>query len=463
MILKENIRWHKAFKILWKLNRVHVSKETSDAYKLFKKIYDKIKIISVDYKKKCGDWEVPPGWSVIKATVKDPKGKSLIDWKKNKLSLWTYSPSFVGKLSLDKFKSKILFDKKRPNASIFHFRNQYNFWKTEWGVSLPYKKYKKLKKGLYDINIKTKFYNHNLDLAEQVHKGKKKNSIIFVSHFDHPQMCVDGLSGCILGHEVLSNIKYKTKLTYRMISTPEIVGSVFYSNFYKKRNKIEEALFIATPGANQELSYQNSSNGNSYIDIYVRHLLKYYTKKKKIYNFRKGPIGNDEIAFDTKGTNIPCGSIMRSPFKEYHTDQDNIQAINEKNFEETFNFINDLIFIFENNSYIYGNFESLPRFSNKDYDLYLSPSNVSGINSDKYNLLHNLITKNITPKIKKKLNFKNFNYLMNLIPIMSEGKHTVLDIAEKSDLPFSFVYNYLNLCSKKKILNLKWKYPFKKN
>ena len=56
--------------------------------------------------KKCGDWEVPPGWSVINATVKDPNGKSLIDWRKNKLSLWSYSPSFVGKLSLDKFKRK---------------------------------------------------------------------------------------------------------------------------------------------------------------------------------------------------------------------------------------------------------------------------------------------------------------------------------------------------------------------
>ena len=43
---------------------------------------------------------------------------------------------------------------------------------------------------------------------------------------------------------------------------------------------------------------------------------------------------------------------------------------------------------------------------------------------------------------------------MNLIPIMSEGKHTVLDIAEKSDLPFAFVYNYLNLCSQK---NFKFK------
>ena len=68
-------------------------------------------------------------WSVINATVKDPNGKSLMNWRKNKLSLWSYSPSFVGKLSLDKFKRKILFDKNRPNASIFHFRNQYNFGK----------------------------------------------------------------------------------------------------------------------------------------------------------------------------------------------------------------------------------------------------------------------------------------------------------------------------------------------
>ena len=51
--------------------------------------------------------------------------------------------------------------------------------------------------------------------------------------------------------------------------------------------------------------------------------------------------------------------------------------------------------------------------------------------------------------------------MMNLIPIMSDGRHTILDIAEKSNLPFQLVYNYFKICNDHKILTLKWKFPFK--
>ena len=48
-----------------------------------------------------------------------------------------------------------------------------------------------------------------MEMAEQVHQGTKKESILFVGHFDHPQMCLDGLVGCLAGHEVLERLKGK--------------------------------------------------------------------------------------------------------------------------------------------------------------------------------------------------------------------------------------------------------------
>ena len=44
------------------------------------------------------------------------------------------------------------------------------------------------------------------------------------------------------------------------------------------------------------------------------HVLKNLNIKFKTYDFRKGVIGNDEIAYDVGGTNIPCGALARSPF-----------------------------------------------------------------------------------------------------------------------------------------------------
>ena len=50
--------------------------------------------------------------------------------------------------------------------------------------------------GKYDVDIKTSFFKGKLEMAEQVHKGSNRDSLLLVGHFDHPQMCLDGLVGC---------------------------------------------------------------------------------------------------------------------------------------------------------------------------------------------------------------------------------------------------------------------------
>ena len=197
------IRCKAALKEIWHLNRVHVSKEMSLAYRLLKKYFVNLKIFGYKTGKKCGGWIIPPSWDVQRGILKNPKGKIIADFCKNKLSLWTYSTSFKGKIEKEKLKNKILSNPKKPNATTWHFRNQYNFWKKEWGFSLPYKIYKQLKKGEYSIDIKTSFNKGKLEMAEDVHFGKIDDSFLFVGHFDHPQMCLDGLVGCLAGHELI--------------------------------------------------------------------------------------------------------------------------------------------------------------------------------------------------------------------------------------------------------------------
>jgi hypothetical protein len=50
---------------------------------------------------------------------------------------------------------------------------------------------------------------------------------------------------------------------------------------------------------------------------------------------------------------------------------------------------------------------------------------------------------------------------MNVIPPMSDGNFTVFDVAEKTNLPFKLVHNYLKLWEQKKLIKLIWKNPFK--
>ena len=91
-------RCKEALKEIWYLNRVHVSKEMSLAYRLLKKYFVNLKIFGYSTGKKCDGWVVPPSWEVQRGILKDPSGKIIADWFKNKLSLWTYSSSFKGKI-----------------------------------------------------------------------------------------------------------------------------------------------------------------------------------------------------------------------------------------------------------------------------------------------------------------------------------------------------------------------------
>ena len=462
-LIVEKNRWKRALLDIWHLNRAHVGTEISLAYRRLKKYYKDINIFGFETGKEVNGWKISPGWDVKKATLSDTKGKIIADWSKNKLSLWTYSPKFKGTVKKKDLLKRLFFDKKRPNRTLFHFRNQYNFWKMEWGFSLPYKIVKKLKAKKYFVDINTKFFKSKLEMAEQVHKGSKKESILFLGHFDHPQMCLDGLIGCLAGHELLNRLRKKqTRLTYRMLSTVEIIGSVFYAKYHAKKNKVKQALFIACPGANQKIGYQQTFSKNNQIDEVTKHVLKNLNIDFKTYDFRKGPIGNDEIAYDVGGTNIPCGSLMRAPFKTYHTDFDTPSGISWKNFEEAILVLEEIVYIFENNSILYRNFNGLPRLSSKKLNLYLSPEKASGIKG--YGSSFNKDLLNDIPDGTKKLIRKNthkFNYLMNYLTNIREENKTILDIAIHTDLPFRFVENYINLWIKRKLLKKKWKHPFK--
>ena len=404
--IKNLNRCKDALKKIWYLNRVHVSTEMSLAYRLLKKYFTKIKIFGYQTGKKCDGWIVPPSWDVQRGILKDPKGKVIANWHKNKLSLWSYSPSFKGILEKKKLDNKILSNSKKPSATTFHFRNQYNFWKKEWGFSLPYKIHKKLTGGKYYVDIKTSFNQGKLEMAEDIHFGKTDDSFLFVGHFDHPQMCLDGLIGCLAGHELISRLrKTKTKLTYRMLSTVEIIGSVFYAKYHAKKNKVKQALFIAAPGANQNIGYQKTFSKNNQIDKVTIHVLKNLNINYKTYDFRKGPIGNDEIAYDVGGTNIPCGSIVRAPFDSYHTDLDIPSKVSWKNFEESILVLEEIVHIFENNSILHRKFKGLPRLSSEKLDLYLSPERASGIKG--YSNFFNKNLLNDIPEKTKKLITQN--------------------------------------------------------
>jgi len=455
-------RWKSALTHLAYRNRVHVGSDTSAAYRDLAEIYGNCEIIAIPSGAKSGFWTVPDAWEVDGATLTAPDGSVVADWRTNMLSLYAYSPPFSGKVPLEVLENRLFSIPDKPERTPFHFRNQYRHWNVDWGFCLPDSIRKNLKPGDYDVDIATRFVPGEMEMVEQVHRGHVDDTLLLMGHFDHPAMCNDGLVGCLAGHEVVSRLKGReTRLTYRMLSTIEIIGSVFYAAEYAPARNIRQALFMATAGARAPLNYQTSFSGAAPIDRVMRHVFLHYAprlERENIHTFRRGPLGNDETAFDVGGVNIPCGVVMRAPFAEYHTDADNPDAVVEGNFEEQVDLVLKAIDVLERNAALTRRFSGLPCLSNPELDLYLSPSMVSQVKTDgEDNRAFAGCSREALAVIDE--NPDALNHLTNVLPIMCEGDMTTLDVAEKVGLPFELVDVYTERWSDKGLLEKEWINP----
>lgn len=458
--MNDTKRWRGALDTLWAMNRVHAGPDTSAAYRKLAGIYDNTQVFGFLSGEKSGSWTAPPAWHVDHAHLTGPDGTVIADWDQNPLHLYTFSPPFSGIVGRDELDAHLFSIPDKPDRIPFHFRNQYRHWQPEWGFCLSQDTRDALPAGDYTIDIATRFEPGMMEMAEQVHEGRLEDSLLLVGHFDHPHMCNDGLVGCLAGHEAISRLKdRKTNLTYRMLSTVEIIGSAFYAEHFVAANSVRQALFVASSGADAPLAYQSSFSASAMIDRVMAHMLDTMHEPSSSYEFRLGPLGNDETAFDVGGVNVPCGSIMRAPFDVYHTDKDTPDSVHDDKFQAVVSLLGRVINVLETNATLKRKFSGLPCLSSPELDLYLSPARVSGVEQD---VSGGGVMAALSPELVAIIDERSdrLNYMMNVLPNMCEGKQTTLDVAEKTGLPFEFVNAYTDRWVEKGLLVKTWAHPF---
>ena len=433
-------------------NRCHSGPEMKLAYEKLTAHYPNSTLIQTNDGEIFG-WKKPPYWSCHKATLIDEYGEIIADKNSNNLHVFTYSQPVKGTFTLQDLTKHLLFDRNRPDSLVFHFRNQYRHWNPEWGFSITYNNFKKLKDCLYFVTIETSFdLDQPLIQSEYLHKGETDKTYLFFGHFDHPSMVNDGLAGVIAAYETIKRLNNrKTKFSYCAFASVEIYGSISY--LYNKCPPIAESLFLSFVGIKSNLSYQTSFEGVSLIDKITYHISAFYNKYSfgKFYKHRE-IVGNDENVFDSVGYEIPCSTLLRNPFPEYHTDKDSIDITYKKQIEEIINFCLDCIFIIENNCTLMGNFKGIPCLAHPDVNLYLDPSSISGLQKS-----CNEMNFPITELPKSTVDYLNknnhlLNQFMNNIIRLCNSNHTLLEICSLSQIPFDFGLFYVVWLEKKNII-----------
>ncbi|MDB4086297.1 DUF4910 domain-containing protein [Flavobacteriaceae bacterium] len=370
-----------------------------------------------DYKSetKVFDWIVPKEWIVKSATLYDSKNKKIIDYnsKSNNLSLLNYSCSYFGTLDLEKLKNHIFYDKKLPDA-IPYVTSYYN---KNWGFSMSYNNFKKLKTGKYKIDIQTNFIDGFLRVGECLLKGKIKNEIIISSYLCHPSLANNELSGPLALADLYTRLKkINLNYSYRFVMNPETIGSICYlSNNLEslKKNVVGGLVLTCLGGRNKKLSYKFSKQKNSILD-------KFFVRKKlsnQILTRDFTPMGgSDERQYNSPMIDLPVGQLAKTiygEYDEYHTSNDNKEFMNIESLKNSCDNLFNLII----------EFDSEKRYFNENGfgELQLGKRNM-------YPSINSKLTREKSSNdtlIDGKTRQKIIIYLLNY----SDGKHSLNDIA----------------------------------
>ena len=395
---------------------------------LIKQELPDLKLLKLKSGTKVFDWTIPDEWNVKDAWIKDTNGKKICEFKKNNLHLMGYSKPIHKKLNLEELKKNLHSLKKQPTAIPYVT----SYYKKNWGFCISENERKKLKKGVYEIFIDSSFKKGSLDFGELIIKGKNKKEIFLSTNICHPSMGNNEISGICVTTFLLKWIKSlkKTNYTYRVIFIPETIGAISYLklNLKKMKKNIIAGFNVVCVGDDNNYSYLPSRKGDTYSDKIALHVLKNTFPKFKQYTWLDR--GGDERQYCAPKIDLPIASIMRSKYetyKEYHTSLDNLNFISAKGLEGGFNVLKKALSCIENNFIPVATNFGEPQLGKRG--LYWDA----------------VFQKNKNKNIKLLVNFLTY----------SDGKNTVLDIANICNQPFWDLDDILKKLLKYKLIKNK--------
>jgi aminopeptidase-like protein len=357
------------------------------------------------------DWIVPKEWNIRDAYIKNPDGKRIVDFHRNNLHVLNYSTPVHTKLPLHELKRHLFTLPDRPRC--IPYRTSY--YEENWGFCLSHEQMSSLKDGDYEVCVDSSLEDGHLSYGEYFLAGRLSEEVLVSTHACHPSLANDNLSGLsvatFLAHLLSQG---ERRYSYRFLFVPGTIGAITWlARNRDAATRIRHGLVLSGVGDAGGFHYKRSRMGNAEIDRAAVHVLRHFGESAEIMEF--SPYGYDERQYCSPGFNLPVGCLMRSvwgTFPEYHTSADDLDFIQPLKLAGSLRLCAGIMDVLENNR----------RYSN--LNPYCEPQ------LGKRNLYRSTGGEAIGSEINARLWVLNF----------SDGAHSLLDIAERSGIPFSSIH-----------------------
>ena len=304
--------------------------------------------------KKIWDWRVPERYVVHEAWLETESGERIVDFADNPLHIISYSQPVDLVLSWEELEPHLRYSEKRPDAIPWEFK----YYERDWGFCLPKTLFDKLPRTQrYHAVIRSEFVSdpqRGLRVGVGVihpegGESPESGEFIVQAHVCHPMQANDDLAGVVTAIEVARRLAERPlppgSMSIRFWFGPETIGTIAYLAHHEELiPKLKGGIFLEMTGNENRLAWHHSRQHTHLLDRVARFVLPDAEER----DFASAP-ANDERVLNGPGVNVPCLSLNRWEYEEYHTSDDNAAIIHESMLQEAADAAEEIIRIYASN------------------------------------------------------------------------------------------------------------------
>ncbi|MDB5076779.1 MAG: Protein of unknown function aminopeptidase [Chloroflexi bacterium] len=358
------------------------------------------------------DWTVPREWNIRDAYIKNMRGERVVDFQRSNLHVVNYSVPIHATVSLAELKEHLFTVPDHPDWVPYRT----TYYQDGWGFCLSQNQLDALQDDEYEVCIDSSLEAGYLAYGELCLPGETTDEILISCHACHPSLCNDNLSGVALATFLAQTLRTRhRRYTYRFLFIPGTIGAITWLCLNEgSARRIAHGLVLACAGDAGHPTYKRSRRGSAEIDRAMAHVLQHSGRPYEMIDF--SPYGYDERQYCSPGFNLPVGCFMRTPhgqYPEYHTSADNVNLMSSTGLADSHALcLATLTLLEQNRAYVNRHANCEPQLGKRG--LYRQIGGQTDTSVDERALL----------------------WVLNL----SDGAHTLLDIAERASLPFAGIH-----------------------
>jgi aminopeptidase-like protein len=357
------------------------------------------------------DWTVPREWNIRDAWVADADGRRVIDFRDSNLHVVSYSVPVRATMPLAELKRHLFTLPEHPDW--IPYRTSY--YAESWGFCASQRLVDGLPDGDYEVCVDATLADGHLTYGEHLVPGRSQEEVLVTCHVCHPSLANDNCSGIAVASRLAGRLaQARPRWSYRFLFIPGTIGSITWlARNAERTGSIRNGLVLACVGDPGRLHYKRSRRGDAEVDRAAAHVLASSGRPHRLLDFT--PYGYDERQFCSPGFNLPVGCLSRTPYArypEYHTSADDLDLVRPEHLQDSLDACWELVGVLEGNR----------------RHLNLSPMCEPQLGK-----------RGLYGSIGGRSDAEERQLAMLWVLNLSDGEHSLLDVAERAGLPFPTV------------------------